>query len=273
MDKFLAMDPGTVGTPVAGQIVQEPVFNLPALWVAAAQKEEAEMAGYTVVDPESVLITHLSETLKRHAGELLSRDDVQKLVDHLRGRQPALVNDLIGETVSIGLLQRVLRNLLADGIPVRDLGRIIETLGEHAHRTKDPGTLTELVRKGIARTISEHHADSSGKLLAITLEPPLEYELRSSLRKDNDGEALGVAPERVMELARATGDIWRGVMDKGLDRVVLLCDGRLRPHLASMLGGQIPMLPVLGYDEVAPRTPVESIGVVALKTAQGARQP
>jgi flagellar biosynthesis protein FlhA len=265
LDKYLAMDPGTVTTPVQGQPVQEPVFNLPALWVSASQKEEADLAGYTVVDPESVMVTHLSETLKRHAGELLSRDDVQKLVDHLRGRQPALVNDVVGETVSVGLLQRVLKNLLNDGIPVRDLARILETLGEHAFRTKDPVTLTELVRKSIARTISEHHADASGRLHAITLDPSFEFELRSALRKDNDVECLAIPPERVMELVRAAGDAWRSVMEQGYDRAVLLCDARLRPHLASVLAGHVPMLPVLAYDEVASRVHVESVGVVSVK--------
>ncbi len=272
LEKFLAMDPGTVTTPVPGRVVQEPVFNLPALWVSAGQKEEAELAGYTVVDPESVMITHLSETLKRHAGELISRDDVQKLVEHLRGRQPALVNDLVGETVPVGLLQRVLRNLLNDGIPVRDLGRIIEAIGENVHRTKDPGTLTELARKGLARTISDHYADASGKLQAITLEPPLEFELRGAIRKDPDGETLAITPDRVMDLARGVGEVWRNVMEQGYDRAVLLCDARLRPHMATILGAQIPMLAVLAYDEVVSRVNVESVGMVTARRPEMARQ-
>ncbi|MHC4716345.1 MAG: flagellar biosynthesis protein FlhA, partial [Planctomycetota bacterium] len=150
-DRLLAMDPGSVTKTVEGVATTEPVFNLPALWINPDRKAEAEINGYTVVDSESVLVTHLSETLRKHADELLSRDDVKDLVDRLRERQPALVNGVIGETVPVSLLHRVLQALLRNEIPIRDLARIIEVVGDNAERTKDPSVLSEMARKALVR--------------------------------------------------------------------------------------------------------------------------
>ncbi len=273
-DHFMAMDPGTVQNPIEGTPAVEPVFQLPALWITPEQKTEAEIRGYTVVDPESVLITHLSETLRTHAHEVLSRDDVQQLVDRLRERQPTLVNTVVGEAVSLALLHRVLQNLLRDGIPVRDLSKILEGLGEHASRTKDPETLTELTRKSLARTITEQHSDFAGRVRAVVLEPSLEYELRSGLAGEDNARAAGIPPEKGLEIARATADVWKRAMEQGHDGAVLLCDPMLRPHLAGMLRRQIPPLAVVAYDEIVPGTDIESVGTVTLKKASApAPQP
>ncbi len=263
-DMFMAMDPGTVSTPVAGKPATEPVFNLPALWVSGEQKEQAELAGYTVVDPETVLVTHLSETLRRHAYELLSRDDVQTLVDRLRERQPALVNGVVGESVSMGLMHRVLQNLLRDGIPVRDLGQILETLGDNATRTQDPMLLTEVARKALVRTITEQHSDEVGRVTAMVLDPQLEYELRNSLTREADGETLMMSPDRAMDLSKAVADAWQQAMEAGFDKVVLMCDYRIRPHMAGLLARQLPQLPIIAYDEVTTTAKIESIGTVRL---------
>ncbi|MHC4361816.1 MAG: flagellar biosynthesis protein FlhA, partial [Planctomycetota bacterium] len=168
---FLAMDPGTVQGRVQGTKTAEPVYGLPALWVEPVNKEKAELNGYTVIDPESVFITHLSETLRKHADELLTREDVQLLVDRLRKTQPSLVGEVVGEVVPIGLLQRVLKNLLSNQIPIRELTTILEALGEHAPRTKNATALTEMVRKHLSRTITEQYKGETGKISAITLEP------------------------------------------------------------------------------------------------------
>ena len=264
-DRLLAMDGGLVQEPIAGQAAREPVFNLPALWIEASQKEKAELAGYTVVDPESVLVTHLSEALKRHAHELLSRDDVQRLTDRLKEKHPTLVGEVVGDVVPLGLLQRVLQNLLRDGIAIRDLTQIIEVLGDHAHRTKDPRILTELARKAMVRTITEQHSDAEGKIQAIAFEPAAEHELCESISAEGGGENLVLAPEQAMEFGRAIGEAWRKAMEGGFDRAVLLCDFRLRPHLANMLIRQLPQLPVLAYDEIALGTRVESVATVSDK--------
>ncbi len=262
-ERFLAMDPGTVTSPIKGRTTAEPVFGLPAIWITADQKEEAEVAGYTVVDPESVLVTHLSETLRKHAHEVLSRDDVQTLVDRLRDREPALVGGVIGEVVPIGLLHRVLQNLLADAIPVRNLARIIETVGDHAATTKDPAVLTELARKALARTITEQHTDADGTVRAIVLQPNLEYELRGLLQKQGASESLALPPDRALDLSRRIGQAWHQAMNEGHETAALLCDYRLRPHLAAMLSRRLPDLPILAYDEVAVGTNVESVATVS----------
>ena len=263
-DKLLAMDPGTVQNQIAGQATQEPVFNLPALWIDPDQKQQAELNDYTVVDPESVLVTHLSESLKRYAYELLSRDDVQALVDRLREKQPTLVNEVVGERVPIGLLQRVLQNLLREGIAIRDLAQILEVLGDHSARTKDVGTLTELVRKVLARTITEQYCDAEGKIQAIVLEPSLEYELRNSINTDRGEETFAVPPERMMELGRKIVEAWRTAMEAGNDKAVMLCDSLLRPHLGGMLSRQLPQLSILAYDEITIGTKVDSVATVTL---------
>ena len=264
-ERFLAMDPGTVAKPIKGQVTTEPVFDLPAIWITPDQKQEAELAGYTVVDPESVLVTHLSEILRRHAHEILSRDDVQTLVDRLRERHPTLVGSVVGDLVSIGLLHRVLQNLLKDAIAVRNLAQILETLGDHAPRTKDPATLTELVRKVLARTITERHTDEAGRLVAIVLNPALEYELRSALAQDGGSESLALPPDRALDLSRRTSAAWNAAVNEGHDKAVLLCDFRLRPHLAALLSRQLPHLPILAYDEVTVGTPVESVATVSME--------
>ena len=266
-DKLMAMDPGIVQNPIKGMPATEPVFNLPALWIGEDRKEEAEMRGYTVVDPETVLVTHLSETLRRHAHEVLSRDDVQQLTDRLRERQPTLVNSVVGDAVPMALLHRVLQNLLASGIPVRDLAQILEALGDHAPRTRDASLLTEVARKSLVRTITEQHTDAAGKITALVIDPQTEYELRNSLVREADGEALGLGPERALEFVRRVADVWKVAMEQGYDKTVLLCDYRVRPHLAAMMARQVPQLPILAYDEVAMGTSIESVGTVSLPTA------
>jgi len=271
-DLYLAMDPGTVAEPIDGRKTTEPVFGLPALWIKPEQKQDAEMAGYTVVEPESVLVTHLSETLRRHADELLTRDDVQQLIERLRESQPALVSGTVGESVTVGLLQRVLQNLLKAGIPVRDLPQILETVADNAGRTKDPATLTELTRKALVRTITEQHAEASGHIRAIVFDPSLEYELRGSISADGGQESLNIAPERAMELVRRIADAWQNAMAQGHDKTVLLCDYRARPHLAALLERQVPQLPVLAYDEIAIGTKIEPAATVSLDGAAAPAQ-
>jgi flagellar biosynthesis protein FlhA len=267
-EKFLAMDPGTVSKPLRGQATKEPVFNLPALWIMADQKEEAELAGYTVVDPESVLVTHLSETLRRHAHELLSRDDVQTLIDRLRDKQPAVVNGVVPDLLSLGLLHRILQNLLKDGIAVRNLAQIIEALSDHASRTKDVAILTEAARKALSRTITEQYTDMAGRIIAVVLEPALEFELRSAMHREGEAESLGLSPDRALELGRRIGAAWQASVSDGNDKTVLLTDFRLRPHLAALLSRQWPQLPVMAYDEVAAGTQVCTATAVSLQAAR-----
>jgi flagellar biosynthesis protein FlhA len=264
---FLAMDAGNVRTKVEGVETTEPVYGLPALWIAPDIKEKAEMSGYTVIDPESVFITHLSEILKKHADELLTREDVQLLVDRLRKTQPSLVGEVIGANgeVPVGLLQRVLKNLLKDAIPIRELTIIIESLGENAAKTKNPELLTEIVRKRLNRTITQLYKNELGKISAITLEPALEHHIVANLRQEADGLNLALPAEMAMDISRKCAQAWKETMDKGLDKVILLCDSRLRSPLAAMLSRMVSLLPVIAYDEVVLGTEVEPIKIISLQ--------
>jgi flagellar biosynthesis protein FlhA len=267
-DMFLAMDPGTVQTKVAGMKTVEPVYGLPALWIKPADKEKAELNGYTVIDPESVFITHLSETLKKHADELLSREDVQLLVDRLRKNQPSLVGEVVGELVPVGLLQRVLKSLLASGIPIRELTTILESLGEHASKTKNTAVLTEIVRKSLSRTITDQYKDEAGKISAITLEPVLEHKMTSTLKQEQERPTLALPTEMAMDVGRKIAQAWRKAMEKGKEKVTLLCDSRLRPPLAEMLSRTIPLLPVIAYDEIILGTEIEPIETISVQQTE-----
>lgn len=267
---FLAMDAGNVQAKVEGIQTTEPVYGLPALWVAPDNKEQAELNGYTVIDPESVFITHLSETLRKHADELLTREDVQLLVDRLRKTQPSLVGEVVGNNgeVSVGLLQRVLKNLLRNAIPVRELTVILESLGENAAKTKNPEVLTEMVRKRLNRTITELYKNDAGKISAITLDPPLEHQIVTNLRQEADGTNLALSAEMAMDISRKCAKAWKNAMDKDLDKVILLCDSRLRSPLANMLSRTVSLLPVIAYDEIVLGTEVEPIQTISFQQAE-----
>ena len=264
---FLAMDAGNVQTKVEGIETTEPVYGLPALWIAPADKERAGLKGYTVIDPESVFITHLSETLKKHADELLTREDVQLLVDRLRKTQPSLVGEVVGADggVPIGLLQRVLKKLLADAIPIRELTVILESLGENASKTKNTDVLTEIVRKRLKRTITEMYKNEAGKISALTVNPALEHQMVSTLRQEADGLNLALPTEMAMDISRKIAQAWKEAMDKGRDKVVLLCDSRLRSSLAAMLSRTVSLLPVVAYDEIVLGTEVEPIETISIQ--------
>jgi flagellar biosynthesis protein FlhA len=275
-DMLLAMDSGAVQTKIKGIETTEPVFGLPAQWIKQQDRERADLNGYTVIDPESVFITHLSETLKKHAHELLSREDVQLLVDRLRKIQPSLIGEALAadSPVSAGLLQRVLKNLLKDQITIRELTTIIESLCEFAPKSKNPAVLTEMVRKSLARTITDHIKDENGKISAITLDAATEHNMLNNLKQDAETIKLALPAQLTMELSRKTAQAWRAAMDKGRDKVVLLCDSRLRAPLAEMLSRTVPTLPVAAYDEIVLGTEVEPLETVSIVQPQlGSGEP
>ncbi len=265
---LLAMDSGDSPVKLDGIETSEPVYGLPALWIPETDREKAELSGHTVIDPESVFITHLSETLRKHAHELITREDVQLLVDRLAGTQPSLVRDVVGEFVSVGMLQRILKNLLAHGIPVRELGTILESLGEHAGKTKNADVLTEMARKDLKRTITDQYKNQQGKVLAITLDPNLEYHMLNQLRQEGDRLNLMLDSETTMAFSQQVAETWKEATDKGLDDLVLLCDSRLRSNVASMLARVISTLPIIAYDEIVVGTDIEPIGTVSLSQDQ-----
>ncbi len=265
-EMYLAMDSGAVREKVNGIETTEPVYGLNAIWVSEQDKTLAELNGYTVIDPESVFITHLSETLRKHAHELLTREDVQVLVDRLRTNQPSLVGEVVGTegAVSMGLLQRVLKNLLREGIPIRELTTILESLSEYGSKTKNTTALTEIVRKSLKRTITGMHKDASGKIQAITFDPAFEHQAISSLKQEGEELSLNLPMETAMEMSKQIVTAWKRVMDQGMDSVVLLCDSRIRLPLRQMLGRVVPLLAVVAYDEVVLGTEIEPVETISV---------
>ncbi len=261
---FLAMDSGTVTKKIKGAETKEPVYGLPAMWISPADRDTAEVGGYTVIDAESVLITHLSETLMQHAHELLTREDVQQLLDRLKQTQPSLVGDMVPEIISVGMLQRVMQNLLKDRIAVRDLPHIIEALADYAHRTKNVNLLTELSRKSLARCITERYRNPDGRIIAISLDPAFEHALTAYLKTEGEETVCAMPPEVAMSLTKKLAVAWQNAMQQGHENVVLICDSRLRAPLANVMSRSLHRLPVVAYDEIvvgAEIAPVETISL------------
>ena len=269
-DHVLAMDPGGGLDPIPGVATEDPTFGLPATWVHNDRKGEAEVLGYTVVDPESVLVTHLTEVVKEHADELLSREDVQNALERVRETNPTVVNELVPDILSIGVIQKVLSNLLRERIPIRDLVAILETLCESGGDHKDPDDLTELVRTRLSRSIAEMCVAPSGKIQALTLAPALEQQAMETLVNQTDGNPhLGAA--LLHRLQEAVVEAWRRAQTSGFEPV-LLVRGPLRRHLSELLRSLKPPIPVLSFGEVLKADGIESVGLVQLD-AQGTGTP
>jgi flagellar biosynthesis protein FlhA len=259
--QFLAMDPSGSAPAIEGIETIEPAFGLPARWIHENDKDRAELLGYTVIDAASVLITHLTETLKGIAGELLSRDDVKSLIDNLKDQAPAVIEELIPAQLSLGQVQRILANLLREGVPIRNLQTILEGLADAVVDTKDPRQLTEQVRSRLARTICEPHLDSDGTLHAVFLEPELERNLSDALSGTDGVSNLpqGFLGRFVDSTAQALSAMARDGRDP-----VLVTRASLRPFLAEAVSGVIPNAAVLSYQETTPAKKVETTERVAV---------
>jgi len=240
----------------------EPSFGLPVIWCRRAEKETALERGFTVVDAESVFITHLSEVLRRHSHEVLNRQDVQRLLDNVRKENPVVVDDLVPDAMSLANVQQVLQNLLAEGIPVNNLSHILEKLGNYATHIKDPATLTELVRKSLGRAICNRFSSDSGKLNCLSLDPHLEEELRDSLEAVDGQVRLNLAPARMRQIIAGISEQTQAAFRVGSDTVILT-DAKIRPYVRGIVGRVFPDIPVISYDEIVDGVQVENVGVVA----------
>jgi flagellar biosynthesis protein FlhA len=261
---LLAMDPGDASGTLQGIPTREPAFGLEAVWVHESGRAEAESLGYTVVDAESVIVTHLTETIRSHAAELLTRQDVRTLLDRLKETNAAVVEEVVPDALSLGEIQRVLQSLLSEGVPIRDLGTIVEAIGDKARTTRDTSLLSEYARQALGRAITAPHLDEQLRLQAITLDPAIEQEVSVSITQTTDGEYLAMDPPRAQAIVAAL----RAQVDHAAARSsggrgpVLLCSARIRRHLRRLIAQAQPHLAVCSYNEISPGISVETVGVI-----------
>lgn len=260
---WLAISPGHDDPSVIGVPTKEPTFGLPALWVTGDMKTQAEMVGYTVVDPPSVLTTHLTEVLRKHAHELLSRQETKALLDHVKSTAPAVVDDVLNGNLSLGQVQRVLANLLKERVSIRDLVTILETLGDYGKATKDIDVLTEHVRRALGRQISHQFRNPGQPLTVLTFAPTVEERVQESLVHQDDGAIVGMEPTIAQQIYRRLKDESSRLSGQG-KTPVLLVHPHLRLAVYRWLTRYLPDLVVLSYNELDPTVEVESGGVVSL---------
>jgi flagellar biosynthesis protein FlhA len=268
--RFLAMDSGLTTGKVAGINTKEPAFGTAAVWVEPTDRDRAEMLGYTVVEPVSVLATHLTEAVRKHADEILTRDATKHLIDQLKQSSPAVVDELIPAQLKLAEVQQILQMLLREQVPIRQLGPILETLGDCATRTRDPVLLTEFVRHRLSRTICTRYRDASNRLYVVTLDPALEDRIRAGFEHNERGLFVRMSPPAIETTCR--------LIAKEVDKLVhsnrplvLLCSPQVRAALKQMTLPHLPQLVVLSYNEITRDTQIESLGLVA--DAVPARSP
>jgi flagellar biosynthesis protein FlhA len=257
----LAMNPGDAVPGIAGIQTVEPAFGLPAVWIEDGARAEAEALGYTVVDPESVIVTHLTETIRRHADELLTRQETKKLLDTLKEQNAAAVEEVVPDKLGVGEVQRVLQHLLREGVSIRDLGTVLESIGDRAALTRDPGLLAEYARQSLARNITAGYVDETKTLRAISLDPTLEQEIAEAVTQTHEGEYLAMEPSRAQAVVGSLSGHVEQATGMGA-RPVLVCSSRIRRHLRRLVEQALPQLPVVSYNEIVPGIRVETTGVV-----------
>lgn len=265
-DCLLAMDPGNVTDRVNGTPTKEPAFGLDALWVNQSTREEAEIAGYTVVDLPTVMATHITELVRSHAHELIGRQEVSALVDNFKKTHPKVVEDLIPDPLPLGGVVRVLQNLLKESISIRDLRTIFEALSDEASRTKDVEVLTESVRKALARAITAKFSNSDNQIPVMTLHPNVEELISSSLLQTEQGVQLVMSPQSAQRLITEIANSVESHPEIA-SQPILLTSPSTRRHLYKLTSRFIPQLVVLSHSELTSDAHVQSVGVVEMKHA------
>jgi len=257
-ERLLAINPGSAAERLEGAQTQEPAFGLPATWIPAEQRDAATTAGYTVVDATTALSTHLSETIRTFLPDLLSRQQVKEMLDHVAQASPKLVEELVPKVVSMGDVQRVLRQLLRERVPVRDLVTILEALADAAAVTKDLDAMTEAVRSSIGRAICRPYQNEKGELTVIGVTPLMEERLMASLVKTDQGAVLALDPQQAQSMAARIGR----AIEQAMAQPVLLCSPSLRPHMWRLFARVLPHLGVLSHAEVPPHIHVVPVATL-----------
>lgn len=267
LDRYLAMSPSNIEKEIEGIKVTEPAFGMPAVWITEQNRAEAEILGYTVVEPASVLSTHLQEVLRANADKILSRQDTKKLVENLKKEYPAVVEDLNSDTLSTGTIQKVLQNLLKEGIPIRDMVTILEALIDYSKVTKNVDVLTEYVRHSLSETIARLYVDSSGVIHAIAMDPHLEQIITSALQNSRESSpSLGLSPALINEVQQSLQSGIETAVAKGVHPIVL-CSATVRPYFYRLIHTTFPMVTVLSFTELPPETDIEFIAKLEVPNA------
>ncbi len=260
-DYFMAMNSGEVEDGLEGIKTTEPAFGLPALWIQEGQRDKAEMLGYTVVDPPSIIATHLTEVIKKHSHELLGRQEVQTLVDNLRQSYPAIVDELVPKLMSIGEIQKILANLLKESVSIRDMVTIMETLADYSPMTHDVDMLTEYVRQALGRSISQKFFNGTSNV--ITVDPKVEQMILDSIQKTEFGSYLALEPSVSNTIINNLSKNVQRLVQLG-NQPIVLASPVVRLYLKRLTENVIPGLVVLSYNEIDPAVEVQSVGTVSV---------
>ena len=260
-DHYMAMNPGYVEEEITGIPTFEPSFHLPAMWITESQRERAESLGYTVVDPPSIIATHLTEIIRSHIAELLTRQDVQNLVNNLKESNPVLVEELIPKQLGLGEVQKVLQNLLDEGISIRDLLSIFETLADHAATTRDTDVLTEYVRQSLKRAISSKYFPANETTSVITLDPRVEQDIMSSVKQTEQGAYLTLDPEKTKTIISSVEEEVSKLENMGKSAIVITSP-IVRMYFKKLTEEYFKDLIVVSYNEVESNVELQSVGMV-----------
>ena len=260
-DHYMAMNPGYVEEEITGIPTFEPSFHLPAIWITESQRERAESLGYTVVDPPSIIATHLTEVIRQHIAELLTRQDVQNLINNIKENNSALIDELIPKLLGIGDIQKVLQNLLEEGISIRDMVTILETLADHAGVTRDTDILTEYVRQSLKRAISMKYFPANETTQVITLDPKIEQEIMGSVKQTEQGAYLTLDPERTKLIMNSLGIELKKLEDIGKNPIVVTSP-IVRMYFKKLASDYYKDIIVVSYNEVESDVELQSVGMV-----------
>ena len=261
-DHYMAMNPGYVEEEITGIPTFEPSFHLPAIWITEGQRERAESLGYTVVDPPSIIATHLTEIIRQYISELLTRQDVQNLVNNLKETNPSLVEELVPKQLGLGEIQKVLQNLLKEGISIRDLLTIFETLADYASTTRDTDILTEYVRQSLKRAISSKFFPANETTSVVTLDPKLEQEIMASVKQTETGAYLTLDPEKTKAIMKSVGTETAKLENLGKNPIVITSP-IVRMYFKRLTEEYYKDLIVVSYNEIESNIEVQSVGMVA----------
>ena len=260
-DHYMAMNPGYVEEEITGIPTFEPSFHLPAIWITEGQRERAESMGYTVVDPPSIIATHLTEIIRTHISELLTRQDVQNLVNNLKEANPALVDELVPKLLGLGDIQKVLQNLLREGVSIRDLLTIFETLADYAPSTRDTDILTEYVRQGLRRAISSRFFPQNETTSVVTLDPKLEQAIMGAVKQTEQGAYLNLDPDKTKAIMKSVEQETKKLEDMGRAPIVITSP-IVRIYFKRLTEDYYKDLIVVSYNEIESSVELQSVGMV-----------